>query len=364
MTLFPGKTYTRFIVLEFIKVFLVCMIFLLGLSFIVRTVEDADKFKTFTFIQMVIIRILEAPEIISREALLPSSMFAAVYTMSNLTKKRETLALRSCGVSAYKIISPLILVGFLIACGSLLFEDYIVLKSYLVRLKNDARLKGKEFTLKRRDRHNLVVFGENDIIYKMERFSSESQEMKNVLVIRKIGEGSINYRIDAEKGTWDGERWVFHNGIMRVLGRDGNIEEEKIFQVFYTEIRDDPQHFGKESRSVRNMTLREGYNYCQVMRKMGLDYRGVLTEYHREIANSFTIFLVVVIGLSLGSMPFKNALVISFSVTLITLLIFLFLIEIGYTFGSSGKISPVIGGWLGNIVFSIVGVLLLRKVRI
>jgi lipopolysaccharide export LptBFGC system permease protein LptF len=192
MTLFPGKTYTRFIVFDFIKVFLVCMIFLVGLSFIVRTVQDADKFKTYTFVQMVITRILEAPEIISREALLPSSMFAAVYTMSNLTKKRETLALRSCGVSAYKIISPLILVGFLIAGGSLLFEDYVVVKSYLVRKKNNARLKGEEFTLTRRDRHNLVVFGANDIIYKMERFYSESQEMKNVLVIRRDDGGSIN----------------------------------------------------------------------------------------------------------------------------------------------------------------------------
>jgi lipopolysaccharide export system permease protein len=291
-------------------------------------------------------------------------MFAAVYTMSNLTKKRETLALRSCGVSAYKIISPLILVGFLIAGGSLLFEDYVVVKSYLVRKKNNARLKGEEFTLTRRDRHNLVVFGANDIIYKMERFYSESQEMKNVLVIRRDDGGSINYRIDAERGTWDGERWVFHNGIMRVLGKGGDIKEEQIFGVFHTEIRDDPQHFGKEIRSINNMTLSEGYNYYQVTRKMGLNYRGVLTKYHRKIANSFTIFLVIVIGLSLGSMPFKNALVISFSMTLITILAFLFLIEIGYTFGSSGKISPLLGGWLGNIVFSIVGVLLLRKVRI
>ncbi len=364
MTLFPGKTYTRFIVFEFIKVFFVCAIFLVGLSFIVRTVQDADKFKTYSFIQIVIIRILEAPDIFSREALLPSSMFAAVYTMSNLTKKRETIALRSCGVSAYKIISPLILLGFLISIGSLLFEDYVVVKSYVVRKKNYARIRGEEFTLKLSDRHNLVVFGENDIVYKMERFSSESQEMINVLVIRKDGEGSINYRIDAEKATWDGERWVFHNGIMRILGREGNIEEEQKFQDLYTEIKDDPQHFGQESRSIKNMTIREGYRYYQIMKKMGLNYRGILTKFHRKIANSFTIFLVVVIGLSLGSMPFKNALVISFSMTLITLLVFLFLIEIGYTFGSSGKISPVIGGWLGNIVFSIVGVLLLRKVRI
>jgi lipopolysaccharide export LptBFGC system permease protein LptF len=63
-------------------------------------------------------------------------------------------------------------------------------------------------------------------------------------------------------------------------------------------------------------------------------------------------------------MPFKNALVISFGITLITVLVFFFIIEIGQTFGSSGRVSPVIGGWLGNIVFSLVAVLMLRRVRV
>jgi lipopolysaccharide export LptBFGC system permease protein LptF len=45
-------------------------------------------------------------------------------------------------------------------------------------------------------------------------------------------------------------------------------------------------------------------------------------------------------------------------------LVFFFIIELGYTFGSSGKIPPVIGGWLGNIVFSMVCIFLLRRKRV
>ena len=63
-------------------------------------------------------------------------------------------------------------------------------------------------------------------------------------------------------------------------------------------------------------------------------------------------------------MSFKNALVISFSMTLGIVLVFFFLIEIGYTFGSTGKIHPIIGGWLGNIVFSFVAIYFLRKLRV
>jgi len=102
----------------------------------------------------------------------------------------------------------------------------------------------------------------------------------------------------------------------------------------------------------------------RMMKKMGFDHRRYLTRLHRKIANSVTLLLVIVIGLSLGSMSFKNALVISFSMTLGIVLVFFFIIEIGTTMGSSGRISPVIGGWLGNIVFLTLGVYLIRRLRV
>ena len=44
-------------------------------------------------------------------------------------------------------------------------------------------------------------------------------------------------------------------------------------------------------------------------RKMGLPYKGLIVQYHKRIAQSVTLLFVIVIGLSLGSMAFKNALV-------------------------------------------------------
>jgi len=45
MRIFPGKTYSFFVMREFIKAFIVSIIFLLGLSFIVRSIQDLDIFK-------------------------------------------------------------------------------------------------------------------------------------------------------------------------------------------------------------------------------------------------------------------------------------------------------------------------------
>jgi lipopolysaccharide export system permease protein len=364
MKLYPGKTFSLFTIREYLKVFLLCVVFIVGLSFIVRTLQKTHALKTYSFVQIIIFRIIDTPEIIAREALLASCMFSSVYIMGVLTRNREILALRSCGVSTYRTILPLITLGVVIAGGSLLFEDFVVIKSIELRNRYSARLRGEELNSYLSDRNNIVVFGENGLIFKIDHFSSETREMTGVMVIQKNEAGGIGLRLDAEKVYWDGNRWVFQDVLRRVFGVDGRVLEEERFETFPSEFRDDPENFGRERRGIMDMTLKDSYDYVVAVRKMGLDYEELMTKFHRKIANSITLLLVIVIGLCLGSMPFKNALVISFGMTLITVLAFFFIIEIGETFGSTGKISPALGGWLGNIVFSLVAFALLRKVRV
>lgn len=364
MRMFPGKTYSFFIIREFIKVFIVSIIFLMGLSFIVRSIQDLDIFKEISIIQMIQLRILQAPVIILRECMLASCMFASVYTMCNLTKNREILALRSCGVSVYRIISPLILAGFFICIFSIAFEDFVVVKSIVAKDRFWDKLKGRDPREYFKDRVNMIIFGENDIIYKIDKYLVDSKVMEGVMIIQKDIESNITLRIDAENARWDGESWIFYRGVLRSFDKNGHIDEREVFSELKTKIRDNPKYFGKETRNIVNMTLEEGYKYLKMLRRMGFSYKKVLTKYHRKIATSVTFFLIVVMGLALGSMPFKNALVISFSMTLGIVLIFFFIIEIGSTFGGQGKIPPVIGGWLGNIVFFFISVFLLRKLRV
>jgi lipopolysaccharide export system permease protein len=364
MKLFVGKTYSSFLVVQFLKVFFVTIIFIMGLSFIVRTLQGLEVTREFNFFQVVMLRVFEAPEIVSRECLLASCMFAAVYTMSNLTKNREILALRSCGVSIYRIITPLLCCGLLVSIAHLFFENYVVIPSFDRKGSFVNGIRGEEPKGYYMDRNDIIVFGENGLVYKIDSYLAQPMLMRGVMIIKKGVTGAIEYRIDAQEGRWDGTRWVFTNGIKRTFTAEGEIVSRLIFKTLPTTIKDEPRYFGRDTRTVENMTIQDSYRYVQMMKKMGFDYQRHLTRFHRKIANSVTLFLVIVIGLSLGSMSFKNALVISFSMTLGIVLVFFFIIEIGTTLGSSGRIPPFIGGWIGNITFAVLGVFLLRKLRV
>jgi lipopolysaccharide export system permease protein len=160
-----------------------------------------------------------------------------------------------------------------------------------------------------------------------------------------------------------GETWTFLRGVIRRFGPDGSVVEEKTFSTLPTVIRDRPEYFARDVRRVGNMTMREGWEYIQVRRRMGFGYKRELTQYHRRIAGNVALFFVILIGLSLGSLAFKNTFVISFSLTLVSVLVFYFVVEVGYVFGRNGRIPPVIGGWIGNILFASAGAFLVTRIR-
>jgi lipopolysaccharide export system permease protein len=364
MKLFPGRTYSLLLLTEFVKVLLVSMLFIAGLIYIMRAFQGIDDWKEFGIVNNLVMELLEAPKILSRQTLLASCMFASVYTMSSLTKNREILALRSCGVSVYRIISPVIVLAFLICIGSLLFENYVVVPSSRVKDRYAALARGEKPKEYFRDQNDLMVFGEGGVIFKIDRYLFKNREMKGVLLLSKKSTGSVDYRIDADRALWNGSSWDFYDGVIQHFDPDGAVRKQERFSILSTRIADDPRYFGRDTRKIEDMTFAEGLTYVRMMKKMGLNYRKVLTRFHRRIADSVTVFIVLVMGLALGSIPFRNALVISFSLTIGFVLVFLFIVELGYTFGSSGELPPAVGGWLGNIVFSIVCIYLLRRQRV
>jgi lipopolysaccharide export system permease protein len=361
---FPGRTYTLFLVREYLRALIVCILFIMSLSYIVRALQKVDSKKGYTALQTIVLYVYDAPEILLREALLPSCMFASVFTMSSLTKNREVLALRSCAVSVYRIISPLIIIGCAVAAFSFFAEDTLLIGSYTAKDDYFARIKGEGKKKYMLDRKNVVVFGENNTIFKIDAYLNDAKEMRGVVIIRKNEEGSVRGLARAEKAVWDGKRWVLERGINYTFDAKGALAERRGFSRMATDLREDPKYFGRDTRKVDEMRLREGREYIAMTRKMGLNYKGMLARYHKRMAQSATLLFISVIGLALGSMAFKNAFVVSFSITLGFVLFFFFLNEIGYTFGASGVVPPALGGWIGNIVFFLVSVYLLSRLRV
>jgi LPS export ABC transporter permease LptF len=84
-------------------------------------------------------------------------------------------------------------------------------------------------------------------------------------------------------------------------------------------------------------------------------------EFHRRLALPTACLVLVLIGIPLGLSAKKGGKGAGFVLTIVLVFIYYFISIIGVSMARGGKISPVLGVWMANIIFAIIGTALLWR---
>jgi LPS export ABC transporter permease LptG/LPS export ABC transporter permease LptF len=85
-------------------------------------------------------------------------------------------------------------------------------------------------------------------------------------------------------------------------------------------------------------------------------------EFNRRLALPTACLVLVLIGIPLGLSSKKGGKGAGFVLTIVLVFIYYFISVTGLSFARNGKLPPVVGVWLANAVFAVVGILLLWRV--
>ena len=84
-------------------------------------------------------------------------------------------------------------------------------------------------------------------------------------------------------------------------------------------------------------------------------------EFNRRLALPTACLVLVLIGIPLGLSAKKGGKGAGFVLTIVLVFIYYFLSTVGVVLARGGKISPVLGVWMANIIFALIGVALLWR---
>ncbi|HEU4414633.1 MAG TPA: LptF/LptG family permease, partial [Candidatus Angelobacter sp.] len=84
-------------------------------------------------------------------------------------------------------------------------------------------------------------------------------------------------------------------------------------------------------------------------------------EFNRRLALPTACLVLVLIGIPLGLSGKKGGKGAGFVLTIVLVFIYYFLSTIGVSLARGGKISPVLGAWMANIIFGVIGTALLWR---
>lgn len=359
------KILDRYILRKFFGIFLLCLIAFLIIFLIVDVIEKIDKYiKAQMSISEVLTYYLYQLPFFIDIAIPMSLLLASVFTIGTLSKNNELAAIKSSGVSLYRLSTPLLITGALFSIGLFLFEDYILIPATREKIEiEQTRLKGKKgsdktilYNITYQDSPNC-----NIVILKF----STNKNIGNTVTIQYTQNQKLAKRIDAQRIIWLPEQklWRFENFKIRNFGEDGSEIVSQLYSDSLFQLNLDPQDIAQSTIKPETMKYKELKNFIDRLKQSGNDPTRWEVNLHYKLSFPITTFIVILFGLPLAAMKHHKGIGFGAAASLFVIFAYYAFIEFGQILGYKNILPPFLSVWLGNFVFLGIGGYLFYKIR-
>lgn len=362
----------RYLLREFLTPFGYCLggFFVFWVTF--QLFSEFDEFQKagLDFYDIVNYFIATMPDLLSRVMPL-SLLLAMLYALNNHARHNEIVAIRVAGWSLWRISVPYFLVS--IICGTFLFclnEFWMpdgaeraqeILRGVQIKQNQANIVRFLSFKNKKANRTWLI-----------EEYNLDTYEMKRPHV-EWVSTNKTIFNLIAERGIRTNNTWVFYNVQLLVYPTNSPIPGRGFTNVLYVpEFYESPELFkselkigslteAKQARGV-SLSLREIIEYWQWNPEKRDDY--VLnTKFHVRLAFPWTCPIIVLIALPFASIGSRRNVYVGMASSVFIAFSYFVLQRFGEAAGLGGHLTPWLAGWLPNIVFAVIGLVLTIRAR-
>jgi lipopolysaccharide export system permease protein len=323
-------------------------------------------------------------------ALPVAMLLACLFSLGQLAKNNELTAMKSSGISLYRILLPLFVLSFLISLFVVGFGESVVPLSYqkMMEVKTVEIEKGqREANL---ILNNVFIQGDDGRIFHVATYDIKNKTGSDALV-QRFEENRLKEEIRAKRVRWDNNGWLFEDGVERIFyntpsgipfpedtGRmktdspaanavEKDLSEKEEYhpfdRLFRLDLKIKPEALTRRQKKPEEMGYLELAEYVKIKRRSGQVVAKETTDLDLKIAFPFVSFIIVLFGAPLAANPKRSGLAIGFAISLFISFVYYTLIRAGQSFGYSEKLPPLLAVWAANILFAILGIILLVKAK-
>ena len=294
-----------------------------------------------------------------------SILVATLVCFGLLSKSNEITAVKSAGVSLYRISVP-ILVGAALFSGSM----FLLGNNYLpeTNQQQDAlrnQIKGKPAqTMYRPDRQ--WIFGKSDKIYNYRFFDPDLNVFANLSVF-EIDPSTfrLKRRIYAARAFWEPHirRWVLEDGWMRDF-TDGRVADYQPFAVHtFGELDEAPSYFKKEVKPSEQMSAMELRRYIEGLQQSGFDVVRLSVALYRKFSYPLIAFVVTLIAIPFSFSTGSRGALAGIALSIGIAIVYWSVSSLFEAMGNLSQLPPAVAAWSPDVLFSLGGIYLLMRIK-
>ncbi|MGK7930329.1 MAG: LptF/LptG family permease, partial [Microcystaceae cyanobacterium] len=307
------------------------------------------------------ILLLKVPEF-TAYALPISVMLSTLLTYGRLSNDSELIALRGCGVSLYRLIVPALVVSFMVTGVTFVVSELVVpaanyrATSILVKYLQEEHPFWQNKDIFYPDYEQVELpNGETEKRLKHLFFAEkfDGQHLQTLTVLEWLEE-RLNRIVVSDSATWNKqeETWDFFNGTIYQLAPDASYKESHPFEHRQLPLTKAAFEFALQGRDPYEMNLIQARQYMKILKMMGDDkkLRTFQVRIQQKLAFPFICVVFGVIGSALGSAPQQMSRATGFGLSVVIIFSYYLLGFLIGSLGLMGLISPILAGWLPNLL--------------
>ena len=291
-----------------------------------------------------------------------SVLLATLMGYSRLASDSELIALRSSGVSTYRMVIPSVILSLLVVGLTFICDDLVV----------PASNYQASVTLDRAFNKQKPSFKERNIIYPEYKKTQEAdgnqksvltrlfyakefdgQQMKGLTIIDRSQKG-IDRIFIAASATWNAAEnvWDFYNGTMYEIAADGTYGNIIRFERRKLKLSKAPLDIAKRGRDYDEMNIFQAREYLNILRMSGdrQKIRQLQVQIQAKISFPFVCLVFALVGAAIGLKPQNTGKATSFGICIVLIFSYYLFSFISNSMGIWGVLSPFMAAWLPNFL--------------
>jgi lipopolysaccharide export system permease protein len=305
------------------------------------------------------VQILYIPKSLSF-ALPVALLFAVAFTLGQLYSNNELISVFAAGISLYRFVLPLLLLGVLLGIGGVVFEERVVIET--LREKNELSRELLNINRSFSNTRVAVTSPDRRVVIYADYYNDAARTLSGVTVLLRNTDGTFSERIEAPWGEWNGGNWEFSDAVLFRYTEEG-FERQGARRVSDEEVSVHPRVFQRSERDVSEMTLEQARDFILSQREAGLPFRRALTDYWNRYSFALTPVIVVLISAAVGGRFRKNIILMSLLLSLCLAVAYYVAGMVTDLMAVGGLLSPFAGAWVSALLFLFGGGVLFRYAR-
>ncbi len=347
---------TRYILKEFIKIFLMT---LAALTLVYLSIHFLEKIRTFTehnAASVFVFRyfLYKLPKIIS-DVIPLSFLLATLFTIGKLSRNNEVVACMSTGISIFKLTLPLLSLATIASVALFYLNGTLIPKtSRVARTIQNEKIENKPPGLML-IQNKIWLKSNPRTLLSIQMAEPEKKLMSGVHLYYLGRNFSLEEEIEARSLQYEDGKWVLYSGVHKNFRPDGTIQI-KTFDQQPVLLNKTPDEILRNTVDPIEMTDEKLQNYVDRLTEDGFNSNRYRTDLEGRRAFPFVNFIMVLLGIPFAIQHRRDAGIISRTTICLFIgltywIVFSTLISLGHT----TILVPWIAGWGTNLLFLSIG---------